>query len=146
MKTLARLALLPAITLATLLLGCVTVRPAPVVVHQAPPRVYAYGGQPMVVESWYRDLHEHIEGCVGQKRSFDAITFLLVPPGALGERDGVPTVGLQSGDHIFIDARFPMTAWLIGHELAHYISGKSDVTTEEERRAFQAILEKCVPR
>lgn len=111
--------------LALCLTGCVTVQPNVEPVH-------AFRGIPLIPQDWYRTAYEEMEACMGMKGNYDALEFLVVRDGRMGEYEGI----WSQKNRIFIAEGFEFHGPLLKHEFGHHIA-------QELHPGPDALLAKC---
>lgn len=116
-------------------------------VHVAPtptPTAYAFYAQVLVPEDWYEDVYEHVYACIAElgyakparEVAYADIVWLITVASAMGD-----IAGLFSPSHrIYLDVRYVMSSNIVGHEIAHYITGVG----HDRPEIFDAILATCV--
>lgn len=111
-------------------------------IELAQQKVRVFRAERLEPEGWYRIVHDSVQACTGKRKSYSAIEWYVVRPGALGKmlRNGelVDIAGLYSPpNRIYLDSESTMDGILIGHELAHYI------TDEADTESFDSVLVRC---
>lgn len=113
--------LLRLLILALVLAGCTQPGSVP-----GPAPVYIYDARPLIPEPWFELVWEQVKRCTGSEQGYADIRWFVTPPGVMGEQGLVPDgssaiAGTWSRpNHIFLDARFTVSEWVLVHELVHY--------------------------
>lgn len=94
-------------------------------------RVYSFGAERLNPEVWFRQLHRDMERCLGARRDYGRIEWLVAREGVMGEAGEVAEGGTVAGkwsrpNRIYLDARYVMHPGVIKHELGHYIKQQGD--------------------
>lgn len=105
--------------------------------------VYAYHGQRMHPEGWYRYAYEQMASCaamffeIPSGKRYGDIEWYMVPAGSMVRASGGVAIGTYSApDRIYLDERWVMESYVIYHEIGHYLTNIG-----HERAEDWAVLE-----
>ena len=73
---------------------------------------------PAIYQEWFTEL----VACVGTEKTFEALTFYVVPGVSWRiPADGSEVVGYHDHGKIYMAETYSRTSWLVKHEMTHYL-------------------------